>query len=120
MQATLFKTTRFEKFLKFYRENPQVYELFYEMASRAIRSSHNRIGGRLIWERLRWELVVEVKATETPKLNDHHVPYYTRLIMGRHPATFSSKFVTKDKNFDTTTSELVKQCDKIDQQRSEA
>lgn len=93
MQPTLFQTTRLEAFLKFYEEQPQVYRKFRELALQLVEAGATRIGGRSIWERLRWDYLIEVQTGESPELNDHHVPYFTRLLMEREPDLFGGKFV---------------------------
>lgn len=74
-------------FLEFHRANPGVWGLFERFTLEAVRAgASKRIGARMVWERIRWETRVASSAREgAPRLNDHHVPYYARLFMERHP-----------------------------------
>ena len=69
---------------RFHAANPHVFDLFERFALEAAAKGAGRIGGRLIWERLRWELQVETQG-EDWRLNDHHVPFCCRLFISRHP-----------------------------------
>lgn len=73
---------RAEAFRRFHEANPQVFEALKRLALHArARRPGARIGIRLLWERLRWELLIEVEATGPgPRLNDHHPPFYARLL----------------------------------------
>lgn len=74
-------------FEAFHAENPRVWELFERFTLEAVRAGGSRrIGARMVWERIRWETRVAVDlAGGSPKLNDHHVPYFSRLFLDRHP-----------------------------------
>lgn len=77
---TLFDLTRAERFERFHAENPQVFAALRDLALRA-KARGAKVGVRLLWERLRWELEVEVRRTEDgPRLNDHYPPFYARLL----------------------------------------
>lgn len=117
LHRTLFGNSRWEQFLKFYAENPQVYHLFRELAIKALSVTSGRIGGRLIWERIRWEYHFQVQGNHRPKLNDHHVPYYVRLLMHREPERFAQRFTIKNERFDGHIAQLRAACDRIDRSR---
>lgn len=74
------------RWLAFHRENPQVYEALRRLALQAKRAG-KRVGMRCLWERLRWEVYVEVPhpAGNDFRLNDHFPPHYARLLMDREP-----------------------------------
>ncbi len=74
---------REECFRKFHAENPHVYQRLAELARQAkSRLGVKRFGIRLLWEKLRWELVVETERPEgAPALNDWYPPFYSRLLM---------------------------------------
>ena len=83
--ASLFDQTTAERFQRFHEGNPQVYEALRRLALHA-KARGKRIGIRLAWEKLRWELTVEVNATEEgPKLQDHFTSFYARML-NRDPA----------------------------------
>lgn len=71
----------------FHRRNPHVYRLFERFAFEALRTGRRRIGGRLIWERMRWHVRFETtdQTERGVKLNDHHAPYYVREFLRHHP-----------------------------------
>lgn len=78
---------KLEAWHKFHRENPRVWFLFERFALEALRScGSRRIGARMVWERIRWETRVAVDLPgDSPKLNDHLVPYYAREFVRVHP-----------------------------------
>ena len=69
---------RFQRWLKFHRENPKVWKLFQYFAWEAW-GVRERFGARMIWERMRWYTQVETTDCDY-KLNDHYPPYYARLL----------------------------------------
>lgn len=71
------------KFEAFHADNPDVYRLFSMFAFKAIHKGAEKIGARLIWERMRWH--VKFDTTEHDfKLNDHYIAHYARLFLARH------------------------------------
>lgn len=71
------------RFLAFHRENPRVYQLLVREARRYREATGaTKCGIGLLWERLRWLIVVET-TDESPRLNDHYCPFYARLLMAR-------------------------------------
>jgi hypothetical protein len=68
----------------FHRDNPQVYAMFERFALEAINGGMRKIGGRLIWERMRWELAIRTNGQDY-KLNNNFVPFYVRAFIARHP-----------------------------------
>lgn len=74
------KPSRAERFAAFDAANPEVYERLRELALFA-KHRGRTVGIRLLWERLRWELFVELEPTkEGFRLNDHFPPFYARLL----------------------------------------
>jgi uncharacterized protein YbjT (DUF2867 family) len=69
---------------RFHMANPQVWELF-ERFSLALAATGRRGGARLVWERMRWELITTTRGAVEFKLNDHFPPFYARLFLERHP-----------------------------------
>jgi len=115
-QATLFKTdtSRFDAFLVFYRENPHVWRLFVRFAERA-RSQGKKCSARLIIERLRWDLLLETNTDDEFRINDHHNPYFARLLAQRD-SRFKDFFTFKPKKYDCTDAELLAACNEIDKE----
>ncbi|MBD3674375.1 MAG: hypothetical protein HUJ26_12695 [Planctomycetaceae bacterium] len=111
-QATLFDVEetfpeRFAQWLAFHRDNPQVWAWFKFYAGEL--QKHQQIGSaRLIGERIRWETAVRVtREADLPKLNDHHWPYYARLLMATDER-FAGFFHTRDAKFDVDIETLVR------------
>ena len=64
-----------------------MYELLVKFARIAREHGRDRIGIRLLWERMRWEMFVTVRATEDDdyRLNNDWLSRYARLIMADEP-----------------------------------
>jgi len=89
--------SRLEEILRdvatFHRANPRVWELFCSFGQRAAERDNPGNGGlrtygaRMIWERIRWEVNVELRGIDGTRvrLNDHYVAYYARAFMMRYP-----------------------------------
>lgn len=107
--------TRFQHWLDFHRDNPHVYELFERFAVEAF-SKGKKVGARNIWEKIRWELAIETNS-EDWKLNDHFVPYESRLAMLRNPQ-LAGFFERRDARFDTDDETLLREADAIDRERN--
>jgi hypothetical protein len=75
-----------EKFLKFHKENPKIYEKLIDLAFMAKASGYKRIGIKNLFEHLRWYYTVEVKGSEPYVLNNSYSALYARLIMANVPA----------------------------------
>lgn len=78
--------TTTKKFEKFHADNPAVYEALVFLAREYLaRTGDRKLGTRALWERLRWQLAVTTEREDRFKLNDHLIPFYTRLIMKQEP-----------------------------------
>jgi hypothetical protein len=74
------------RFERFHRDNPHIYRSLVSLARRARAAGRRRIGIRMLWERMRWDLEVEAIRTEgAPKLNDHFTARYARLMQSQEP-----------------------------------
>ena len=96
---------RFEAWKEYHRDNPRVWRIFQHFAEQALTSGRDRMGARMIGERIRWYTTIESSDAEF-KINDHHWPYYARLLAGTDER-FDGFFVFKDKRFDATVGEIV-------------
>jgi len=76
-----------ERFRKFHEANPQILAELMKLARRARARGVARLGIRMLWERLRWQLTVETyDPAGTPfKLNDHYHSRYVRLLCEQDP-----------------------------------
>lgn len=73
-------------FEAFHRANPEVYATLVRLARRALENGHRRIGIRMLWERMRWELTVEVRRREGEfELNNNLTSRYARRIAQLEP-----------------------------------
>jgi len=74
------------RFFEFHNENPGVYKELVRLARQAKKAGARRIGVRMLWEVMRWNLTV---ATYDPnsdfKLNNNYHSRYVRLIVQRNP-----------------------------------
>lgn len=68
----------------FHAANPHVYALLVTLAREyKARVGNDRLSVSLLFQRARWEIMVQTSTTDSYRLNDHYVPYYAREIMGR-------------------------------------
>ncbi len=112
-QRLLFQGERFTQWLAYHKLNPRVWTLFRDLSREAWRSGQ-RLGARCIWENIRWRLhVAEKPADDAFVMNDHHVPYYARLVMLRHP-DMDGYFERRDARFDIDDATLLREANAID------
>lgn len=94
-----------ERFISFHKDNPEVYELFERFTFQAIECGVSRLGARLIYERIRWEVIISTKGAgysaeskKILKLNDNFIAWYARLFMAKnrkHLGLFELRRVAK-------------------------
>ncbi len=78
-----------ERFRRFHQAKPNVYDVLLRLARQALAAGERRgvqqprLGIRLLWERMRWELWVDTDE-QLPKLNDHYISRYARLLVEQH------------------------------------
>lgn len=71
-----------EKFIAFHHDNPQVYSELVKLARQAKERGRRKLGVRMLWEVMRWNLTIMTKRPPRDfKLNDHYHSRYARLIM---------------------------------------
>jgi hypothetical protein len=73
------------RFEEFHKDNPHVYEELVRLAREASTNGHKRIGIRMIWEVLRWNLTMKTLNAGDFKLNNNYHSRYARLVMEREP-----------------------------------
>lgn len=84
-QASLFdQGTIEERFERFHADNPQVYHTLVRLARHVKERGRRRVGIRMLWERMRWELFLQTETNDF-KLNDNYTSRYVRLIAEREP-----------------------------------
>lgn len=74
-----------EQFETFHRANPQVLAKLIEFAYEARNAGRERIGMRMLFERLRWYVHIETKSDDGFKLNNNYCPHYARYIADGNP-----------------------------------
>ncbi len=95
-QASIFgENTVHQRFVTFHGEFPRVYELFKAFAFELIKQGHKRLGGRMIIERIRWEMATGSKDEQGFKINNDFIAYYTRLFIHEHKQ-YSEYFETRE------------------------
>lgn len=87
-------------FLEFHASNPHVYEHLLRFTRDARRAGLTKVGLSTLLGRVRWYLAIEVDTEDDYKLNDHHGPFYARLIAARHP-DLAGMFELRDAIADT-------------------
>lgn len=73
-----------EAFLRFHRENPQVYAELVKLARRAHSRGARKVGVKMLFEVLRWRHTLATGG-DTFKLNNNYHSYYARLILSQNP-----------------------------------
>lgn len=69
------------RFREFHEHNPRVYKQLVQLAREAKQAGRNRLGIKMLWEVVRWNLSKDLRYDEAFKLpNDYH-SRYARLIM---------------------------------------
>jgi hypothetical protein len=78
-----------DRFRKYHRDNPRVYELFKRYAREARDAGHARYSARDILARIRWEVSVVTRGEF--KCNNIASPFYARMLVEEDP-TFAGFF----------------------------
>jgi hypothetical protein len=73
------------RFTEFHQANPLVYELLVRFSRELLDRGYHHCGISLIWERMRWEMVLRTADPDGFKLNNDWRSRYARLIMEREP-----------------------------------
>ncbi|MHC4332203.1 MAG: hypothetical protein ACYSUV_00425 [Planctomycetota bacterium] len=74
-----------QKFLDFHKQNPHIYKLFKRFAFEAVNRGRKRIGSKLIFERMRWEVTVVTSSADEFELNNNYTAYYARKFVQDYP-----------------------------------
>ena len=73
-----------ERFQTFHVQNPNVYAALCRLARQAISKGRTRVGMKMLFEVVRWEVYLSTK-DEAFKLNNVFTSRYARLIMDNEP-----------------------------------
>lgn len=75
-----------DKFEEFHRLNPQVYTALESMTREMVNRGRRKIGIKMLFEVLRWNYYMETDDPNSDfKINNNYAPYYSRLLLERHP-----------------------------------
>ena len=77
-------TKKWNEFMRFHKENPEVYDAFVRLANEAKQKGFTSIGAHLLIQRIRWECQVE-RGENAYKICNNHFPYYARLFILNNP-----------------------------------
>ncbi len=75
----------FDEWLVFHRANPLVYRELRRMALELLAAGRRRYGMHGLFEVLRWHRARLQTTDDDFKINDHHAPFYARLLMIHEP-----------------------------------
>jgi hypothetical protein len=77
--------TTADRFDAFHQDNPHVYAALVRLAREWVaRTGRRQLGMKALFERARWDLVIETSDPDFV-LNNDYTAYYSRLIMAREP-----------------------------------
>lgn len=74
-----------ERAAEFHLANPHVYDKLVAFAREIRAAGHDRVGIELLWNRMRWDWMLETAAGDDYKLNQNFKAWYARRIMDREP-----------------------------------
>jgi hypothetical protein len=95
----------YKRWIEYHFENPGFYELFERFAREAMKT-HDKIGARLLCERIRWYAQVE-KGSDQYRVCNSFAAYYARLLMLDKPE-FKSLFNTKALKSGVTDEDIIR------------
>lgn len=85
-----------DRFAKFHAENPRVYLLFKRFALQLIEEhKFNKIGARMVIERVRWECYTGSKDDKGFKINNYYIAHYARMFQKEFPQ-YQEHFETRE------------------------
>ena len=71
-------------FWEFHMNNPEVLKLLVKYAREWRKYHHAKCGIQLLWERVRWDVMLHTESQDF-KLNNNHTAFYARLIEMTEP-----------------------------------
>lgn len=75
----------FDRFVRYHKSNPQVWELFCRFAFEAIGSGRKQFSSSAIIERIRWESMIKTISEDELKISNDFRSYYSRLFVAKYP-----------------------------------
>ncbi len=74
-----------EAFTKFHHDNPVVYDYFKRYVQQVLAAGKKVSSSKMIINRIRWEIYIELNSVEDFKINDAFTSRYARLYINEHP-----------------------------------
>jgi hypothetical protein len=75
-----------QQFEEFHARNPEVLRLLEHFTQQAVDRGRKKLGIRMLWERVRWEVMLSTEDVNSDyKINDHYHSRYVRLLIKIHP-----------------------------------
>jgi hypothetical protein len=74
-----------ERFVKFHRKHPKVYDLFKAFSIQLIKKGHKKLGARMIIERIRWEFATTETDERHFRINNYFIAHYARVFINDYP-----------------------------------
>ncbi|MCL6443143.1 MAG: hypothetical protein K6T83_06765 [Alicyclobacillus sp.] len=74
-----------EKFRQYHEDNPHVYATLVRLAREMKAKGYTHIGIGMIWETMRYQMLLTTHDPEGWKLNNNYRSRYARLIMQQEP-----------------------------------
>jgi hypothetical protein len=74
-----------EQFERFDAENPHVYEELMRLVLNAYDAGHRRIGIAMVYETMRYNILMRTLARDGFKLNNNYKAYYARKLIADFP-----------------------------------
>lgn len=87
-----------ERFDKYHKSNPDVYELFRKYTLQAIQSGYKHFGSQMIIEHIRWRTAI-VKGDHYFKINNDYAAFYSRMFVLEYPS-YAEYFRTRTSQAD--------------------
>lgn len=85
IQAPLFRKSIDQDFREFHERNPQVLKTLVRLARQARAAGKEHVGIGLLWEVMRWEMMLSIEGADTFKLNNNYRSRYARWIDKEYP-----------------------------------
>ena len=96
-------------FLRFIEKQPGTVDLFVSFAFQMLSANRKSIGAPAVWERMRWEYLVNPElAGEEFKASNNHRAYMARHVAKLHPEVFGDFFATRTQTHGTKPAKKVK------------
>ena len=83
-QPALFESQIQQRFLDYHSKNPHVYVTLRRLALEAVQRGQRHIGAKMLWEVMRWNLMMETSDPEGWKLNNNYCSRYARMLMDQN------------------------------------